>query len=482
VSDEVLHAALALAELGIGTIPVHDKRPALESWAEYQERLPRRDELEEHHKNGHDLAAIQGRVSGGLETVDIEDPALLVSLTEKVRELAGQELLDKLVMARTPGGGEHWYYRHCGAPEPRQVLARDRYGDIAIETRAEGCFAVIPPSAGRTYIQGTLLQVQTISKAERCCLLQAARTLHVEPPDPIHTRDRIIQGILRDQDMTLALRAFLVARLFDLSCETWTDLTAEAISATDHIGLRQAKERLRTLVSLGIIKEKSVYQTTEQGEPRVRHLRMLDRHRIQTRFLQQPSAPPSTQRSSLAQGGFYDRFRQLVSIRQLLTASHVKVSRLNKFMAFWRGEQHASVHLHPPDARCPYEHACDYGDNNRHLDAFDLYCLLRGFARWDGTLHINKSAGIRAALADYPELRNGMTQCQGRSSRKERLIIDGWREGEAAADPARDRRRHRQAGSGTKGTASKRERRRKRTRAARGHGAATKLGDSDAER
>jgi hypothetical protein len=89
-----------------------------------------------------------------------------------------------------------------------------------------------------------------------------------------------------------------------------------------------------------------------------------------------------------------------VSIRELVQVSHT-----GKFRAFWRGEQHASVHLHAPDATCPYEHACDYGDNNRHMDVFDIYCLVQGFYRWDGTLHLDKRAGMRAARAEYPALQ-----------------------------------------------------------------------------
>src|SRR5918911_2708071 len=51
----------------------------------------------------------------------------------------------------------------------------------------------------------------------------------------------------------------------------------------------------------------------------------------------------------------------------------------------------------PPDATCPYEQACDYGDNDRHMDAFDASCLVRGFYRWDGTLQLDKRAGMYRA-------------------------------------------------------------------------------------
>jgi hypothetical protein len=40
------------------------------------------------------------------------------------------------------------------------------------------------------------------------------------------------------------------------------------------------------------------------------------------------------------------------------------------------------------------------------MDAFDVYCLVKGFYRWDGTLHLDKRAGIRAARAEHPALRS----------------------------------------------------------------------------
>ena len=178
MSTHTLHAAVALRALSIGTIPVHDKAPALAAWTEYQERLATPEELAAQHKNGVDLAVVTGTVSANLETLDIDAPALIAPLKDQVRALAGDDLLDKLVMAGTPSGGEHWYYRHTGVPEGSTVLARDHVGAIAIERRGQGAYAVIPPSAGRTYLQGSLEQVKTISTAERSCLLMAQ--LHKE--------------------------------------------------------------------------------------------------------------------------------------------------------------------------------------------------------------------------------------------------------------------------------------------------------------
>jgi hypothetical protein len=40
------------------------------------------------------------------------------------------------------------------------------------------------------------------------------------------------------------------------------------------------------------------------------------------------------------------------------------------------------------------------------MDAFDVYCLVQGFYRWDGTLHLDKRAGMRAARAEYPALQS----------------------------------------------------------------------------
>jgi hypothetical protein len=211
----------------------------------------------------------------------------------------------------------------------------------------------------------------------------------------------ITQAVLLDPTMPHGHKLVLLALLHELAFDAWTDITAEGISRRYHMGLRQAKERLRALVALGVIKEKCVYQTDGDKAPRPRYLRRLHRDAINDYWFPKGTSTPALPVSRPSPGDFYDRFNALVSIRDLVHVSHT-----GKFKAFWRGEQHASVHLHPPDATCPYEHAYDYGDNNRHMDAYDVYCLTKGFYRWDGTLHLDKRAGMRAARAEYPTLQS----------------------------------------------------------------------------
>lgn len=190
----VLDQARALAAAGVSSVPIMadgTKRP-LTRWSAYQERIPTPDEMARLYRPGCGLAVIGGVVSGNLEILDFDEPALLRPWRARVDQIAPGLVL-RLPVVRTPSGGAHYYYRHAGTPDGNQKLAQElRAGTdgharpyTLVETRGDGGYAIAPPSpaachpARRAYtlLRGSLTAPPTIGGAARRVLLDAARGL-----------------------------------------------------------------------------------------------------------------------------------------------------------------------------------------------------------------------------------------------------------------------------------------------------------------
>jgi putative DNA primase/helicase len=141
------------------------------------------------------LAVIGGAVSGDIEILDFDAVDRVAPWAATVEERA-PGLLDRLILVQTPRPGLHVYYRSRGVAR-NQVLAQRSVledGEVkdktTIETRAEGGYAVIPPSpyychpSGRPYVflGKDLTHVTTITDVERNILVQAAIELDQRPP------------------------------------------------------------------------------------------------------------------------------------------------------------------------------------------------------------------------------------------------------------------------------------------------------------
>jgi hypothetical protein len=104
-----------------------------------------------------------GLASGGLLMLEAEGRAR--SLLSAVRDAAVQqgslELLERLsgCVDESPSGGLHFYLRVIGAPTPGNTVlaarpAADGKQDVLFETRGQGGWSVVAPSAGRTHKSG----------------------------------------------------------------------------------------------------------------------------------------------------------------------------------------------------------------------------------------------------------------------------------------------------------------------------------------
>lgn len=202
----VLHAAQDLLERGlsIAFIRADGSKAAAHPWRMYQHQAMSPEELmslaHRLHYQSVGLAILTGQASGSLEVIDF-DTLELVSEWEMLVEDLIPGLLATLPMVQTPRPGRHLYYR-CPTIEGNQKLAQvpDESGlpQTIIETRGLGGYVLIPPSPAachpshRRYevIQGSLLEIPTITLEARDLLLNAARTFHtyVMPGRTVGTR------------------------------------------------------------------------------------------------------------------------------------------------------------------------------------------------------------------------------------------------------------------------------------------------------
>jgi P4 family phage/plasmid primase-like protien len=188
-------AAKRYTQAGLHILPIKgdgSKSPPLKTWKEYQERLPREDELHEWFYDRHDRGlAIQG--GHGVEVLDIERRDIFEAFTAKVEQEA-PGLLGRLTRVAPPGKegqpGDHLYYR-CDNAGRSQTLAWTEEKKKLIETRGEGGYVVAPPSpacchpANKPYVHlsgPSLPDIPRISTQERDLLLRVARSFDRRSP------------------------------------------------------------------------------------------------------------------------------------------------------------------------------------------------------------------------------------------------------------------------------------------------------------
>jgi putative DNA primase/helicase len=207
----LLDTAQALTAAGCCVIPVRPdgtKAPAAR-WEKYQHHLPAPDDLQGWFTGGRfdGLGVVCGAISGGLEMFEVEGRAvaLVPELAQILADNGAAELWQRLssgYLEQSPSGGFHWLYRVVDGPARGNTkLARrpataaeleenpkDRV-KVLIETRGEGGFVVVAPSAGRTHdtgaawrmIAGGPASIPAVTSDERDLLYLAASLLDAMP-------------------------------------------------------------------------------------------------------------------------------------------------------------------------------------------------------------------------------------------------------------------------------------------------------------
>lgn len=212
----VHRAALAYLEAGLSFIPIsadQTKQPAFEllpkvpsenggrprgRWSIFRERQPAVKEVSRWFSDWssgceYGLAIIGGRISGGLEIIDIDTIDLVEPWARAVQERC-PGLIDRLVRVQTPRPGMHVYFR-CEAAAGNCKLARTATRSpgeekwkpkTVIEVKGEGGYCLAPPSPAACHPTGRcyefvgdldLTMVPNITPEERQVLFDTARQL-----------------------------------------------------------------------------------------------------------------------------------------------------------------------------------------------------------------------------------------------------------------------------------------------------------------
>ena len=134
----MLNVANQYLDFGFSVVPVYAKRPALDSWAEFQQRRPTFSELESWWQGGQQkgIAIVCGQVSG-IVVLDIDDPNKFGVALNAI----GETLPDTPIVRTRKGW--HVYFRY---PANRIVRRHERLSDWGAELRGDGCYVVAPPT------------------------------------------------------------------------------------------------------------------------------------------------------------------------------------------------------------------------------------------------------------------------------------------------------------------------------------------------
>lgn len=131
-----------------------------------------------------------GYASLNLEALDFdlknaEDPE---GFLHSFNQMLPKELLDKLVVQKTPSGGRHYLYR-CDVIESNQKLARNLKGAATIETRGIGGYIKCAPSEGYKLVsKKTFSEIPFITEQERKMLFVVAKQKDELNKKDVHKR------------------------------------------------------------------------------------------------------------------------------------------------------------------------------------------------------------------------------------------------------------------------------------------------------
>ncbi|WMI33000.1 DNA primase/helicase [Arthrobacter phage PeggyLeg03] len=161
-----LEAAKELAAAGLSVVPVMTdgtKRPA-GGWKEYQTLRASTPKLHEWFDQGNQgIGIITGTISGNLEMSEVEGRGAdrLPEIAQLATDTGLGDLWARLCagwLEQSPSGGWHWFYKIAypeGFKFPGNTkLAKAANKETLAETRSEGGFVVVAPSAGTVHPTG----------------------------------------------------------------------------------------------------------------------------------------------------------------------------------------------------------------------------------------------------------------------------------------------------------------------------------------
>lgn len=176
VAEEMLIA-------GLSVVPVSsNKRPTVE-WKSFTARAVEACECDRLFRSAWGLGIIGGAVSGGMEAIDFDAHGNDVEpvFTKYMQDDGIRTIVERnnVYVERSPSGGYHLLYKYeSDKYEGSQCMARWDDGQTMIETRGEGAYIVVAPSPSYKAMNGSVLELPTISFEERAYMVEHARSFN----------------------------------------------------------------------------------------------------------------------------------------------------------------------------------------------------------------------------------------------------------------------------------------------------------------
>lgn len=198
--SDILTTALELAAVGYSVIPIRadgTKAPAV-AWKQYTQQPAGETQIREWFTGtDHDIAVIQGTVSGNSELTELEAAAAteLPQLRQLAQDSGLGDLWTKIStgwVEQSPSGGWHFHTRlDPDHPVPGNTkLARTETHEVLAETRGEAGYVIVAPSkhheTGQPWrrIIGHPNNAPTLTVEEREAFHALLGTLDRTPPPP----------------------------------------------------------------------------------------------------------------------------------------------------------------------------------------------------------------------------------------------------------------------------------------------------------
>ena len=156
--DPAVQAALEALAAGISVLPIvldGTKSPAVAKWTHWQHKPMGEDEAR-HRFCGRAIGIIGGRVSGGLEIIDIETRDGLDKGRRAAEEMGVGNIFDRVVAGYTVRTTRGWHVAfrsdsseparklaHCDVTRCQHEPRHEGAKNLLVETRGEGSYAEI---------------------------------------------------------------------------------------------------------------------------------------------------------------------------------------------------------------------------------------------------------------------------------------------------------------------------------------------------
>lgn len=195
MNNKLFDAAIEYKKLGISVIATDSNKRAIYQWKKYQEEIATDEDikLQLNNDKAAGVAIICGEVSRNMEVIDVDckydiTGSLFEDFIQSIAD-ADIDLVKRLVITKTKGGGYHLLYR-CDTIEGNKKLAQrytteDERKDnphekikVLIETRGEAGYVIAVPTDGYKFYQNTIRDIQSISITDRQLILDCARSFN----------------------------------------------------------------------------------------------------------------------------------------------------------------------------------------------------------------------------------------------------------------------------------------------------------------